>query len=122
MSLDPQLWMADHVTNGLNEMKTLIQHFTDPLQLQVLRNKKDIYVEWPSLQTTIKASFIHSYIHLEYQHIWEKIFVYQHREVPNICMAHKTMEDCILIAGNKIAWNKKERRKFSTMLPENISV
>ena len=39
-----------------------------------------------------------------------------------LTMTHKTMEDCILIAQNKNAWNKKERREFLTMLPENILV
>ena len=80
MWLDPQFWMADCSTNGLKEIKTLIQHFTDPLQATGFEKQK-VYAEWCSLQTTTKALFIH----LEYQEIWEKIFVYQREEFPNIC-------------------------------------
>ena len=39
-----------------------------------------------------------------------------------LTMAHKTMESCILIAGDKTVWIRKKKRKFSTALPENILV
>ena len=39
-----------------------------------------------------------------------------------LTMAHKTMEDCTLIAGNKNAWTSKKRRKLSTLLPQSILV
>ena len=50
--------MTDHSTNGLKEIKTLIRHFTDPLQAAGFEERK-IYTEWRSLQTAIKASAIH---------------------------------------------------------------
>ena len=40
MWIGPQFWMADCSTNGLKEIKTLIQHFTDLCKLQVLMNEK----------------------------------------------------------------------------------
>ena len=58
MWLDPLFWMADHSTNGLKEIKTLVQHFTDPLHAAGFEERK-IYTERRSLQTTIKASAIH---------------------------------------------------------------
>ena len=39
-----------------------------------------------------------------------------------LTMAHKTMESCILSAGDKTVWISKKKRKFSTALPENILV
>ena len=51
---DPQFWTADHPTNGMKEIKTLIQHFTDSLQAAGFAERK-VYAEWRSLQTTIKA-------------------------------------------------------------------
>ena len=139
MWLDLQIWTADGPTNGVKEIKTLIQHLPDLLQAAGFEERK-VYAEWCSLQTTIKTSFIQ----LEYQKIWEKIFVYRRRQFPDICllaelaitsspsspgqhvfsilttrltdlrltMALKTMEDCILIAGNKNAWKEQEKEEI----------
>ena len=39
-----------------------------------------------------------------------------------LTMAHKTMEDCTLIAENKNAWMSKKMRKLLTLLPESMLV
>ena len=44
MWLDPQFWKADGSINGLNEIKTHIQHFTDPLQAAGFEKQK-VYAE-----------------------------------------------------------------------------
>ena len=151
MWLDSQLWTVDHsTTNGLKEIKHSFNTLTIPLQVAGFEEQKH-YPEWHSLQTTIKALFIH----LQYKEIWGKFFVYQRSEFPNISllrqlamtmsssnspverefsilatilmnlqltMAHKTMEDCILIAGNENAGNKQEKEKILNNATKNTSV
>ena len=45
---DSQFWTTDCPINGLKEIKTLIQQFTDPLQSAGFEEQK-VYAEWSSL-------------------------------------------------------------------------
>ena len=128
MWLDPQFWMADRCTSSLKEIKTLIQYFANPLQ--PAKKKTYIYPEWLSLQTTKHRSNTCNskkygrkslYTNIEDFQIclltelammtssWnspvEKVFSTLQTILTDqqLSMAHKTMEDCSLIARNKNA-------------------
>jgi len=55
-----------------------MKHFEVPLKASGFDDKK-VFVEWRSLQTTVKTSFSH----LECHAIWEKIALHRKKETIN---------------------------------------